>query len=77
MKVSIIGAGYVGMSLAALISKKFEVSIWDIDKKKQDIINSKEFTVYDKGQKNYLKTINHGILRLQKTWTNQFIKLIY
>ena len=55
MKVSIIGAGYVGMSLAALISKKFEVSIWDIDKKKQDIINSKEFTVYDKGQKNYLK----------------------
>ena len=76
MKVSIIGAGYVGMSLAALISKKFEVSIWDIDKKKQDIINSKEFTVCDRDKK-ISKTINHGILRLQKTWTNQFIKLIY
>tara|TARA_B100001939_G_scaffold68658_1_gene57231 strand:- start:4266 stop:5432 length:1167 start_codon:yes stop_codon:yes gene_type:complete len=33
-KISIIGAGYVGISLACLFSKKYEVSIVDIDEKK-------------------------------------------
>ena len=38
-KISIIGAGYVGISLACLFSKKYEVSIVDIDEKKIITLN--------------------------------------
>ena len=33
-KITIIGAGYVGMSLATLLSKNNSTTIYDIDKEK-------------------------------------------
>ena len=47
-QVSIIGAGYVGMSLAALIAEFVDIRIWDTDKKKRELINSKKLTIEDK-----------------------------
>ena len=47
-QVSIIGAGYVGMSLAALISEFVDIKIWDTDKRKRELINSKKLTIEDK-----------------------------
>ena len=47
-QVSIIGAGYVGMSLAALIAEFVDIKIWDTDKKKRELINSKKLTIEDK-----------------------------
>ena len=41
MKIAVIGAGYVGLSLATLISLKHEVLIFDINKKKIDLINNR------------------------------------
>lgn len=46
-KVTIIGAGFVGMSLALLLSKKHNVSIFDIDERKVESINSKKTTIND------------------------------
>ena len=41
MKISIVGAGYVGLSLAILISEYHEVYLLDVDEKKIDLINKK------------------------------------
>ena len=40
-KVTIVGSGYVGMSLAVLLARQNEVTILDIDKSRIDKINSK------------------------------------
>jgi UDPglucose 6-dehydrogenase len=34
MKISIVGAGYVGLSNAILLAKKNDVKLFDIDNKK-------------------------------------------
>ena len=39
MKITIIGAGYVGLSLAMLLSSDNEVTIVDKDEKKIEMIN--------------------------------------
>jgi len=41
-KISIIGAGYVGTSLGVLISSKYNVTLYDLDKHKVDLINKKQ-----------------------------------
>ncbi len=46
-KITIIGAGYVGMSLAVLLAQKNKVTIFDIDKEKVDKINNNKSTVLD------------------------------
>ena len=46
-KVTIVGSGYVGMSLAVLLARQNEVTILDIDKSRIDKINSKKSTVVD------------------------------
>ena len=47
-KITIIGAGYVGMSLATLLSKKSQVIVHDISTSRVKKINSKISTVKDK-----------------------------
>ena len=41
MKISIIGLGYVGLSLSVLLSQKYKVVSTDIDKKKINKIKKK------------------------------------
>ena len=46
-KITIVGAGYVGMSLGTLLGQKYEVTIIDNDIKRVDAINSGISTVED------------------------------
>ena len=46
-KITIIGSGYVGMSLAVLLAKHNEVTVLDIDPKRVDKINNKQSTIAD------------------------------
>tara|TARA_B100001093_G_C26856697_1_gene1027771 strand:- start:4833 stop:6011 length:1179 start_codon:yes stop_codon:yes gene_type:complete len=46
-KITVVGSGYVGMSLAVLLSQKNEVAILDIDPIRVDKINNKESTISD------------------------------
>ena len=39
MKICVVGTGYVGLSLALLISQKYNVVALDISKNKVDLIN--------------------------------------
>lgn len=67
-KVTVIGAGYVGMSLSVLFAKKHDVTLYDIDDKKisliqqnkspvkdadlQDVMNKKELSINVTSSKN-------------------------
>ena len=48
MKIAIVGAGYVGLSLATLFSQHNEVYIYDIDEEKVDMINKKKIPIMPK-----------------------------
>ena len=54
-KLTIVGSGYVGMSLAVLLSQKHEVVILDIDEERINKINKKQSTIKDNTVEKYLK----------------------
>ena len=45
--IAIIGSGYVGMSLATLLSQRHKVNIYDLDKKKLEKIDQKVSPIKD------------------------------
>ena len=56
MKIALAGVGYVGLSLAVLLSQQNEVFAIDVIKEKVDQINSKISPIQDKEIEEYLKT---------------------
>jgi len=56
MKITVVGLGYVGLSLAVLLSQHNEVSALDVVKEKVDMINNKKSPITDKEIQDYLKT---------------------
>ena len=60
-KVTIFGAGYVGMSYAALFGQKCSVSIYDLDSKKVDQINNKKSPISDEMISEFLLRDNYKI----------------
>lgn len=55
MKIAVAGTGYVGLSLAVLLSQKNKVTAVDIIPEKVDKINKKESPIQDEYIKKYLK----------------------
>lgn len=47
-KITVVGSGYVGMSLSVLLAQHNDVKVLDIDLKKVDKINKRQSTVIDK-----------------------------
>tara|TARA_Y100000385_G_scaffold287510_1_gene351936 strand:- start:5554 stop:6741 length:1188 start_codon:yes stop_codon:yes gene_type:complete len=60
-KISIIGGGYVGMSLGGLLGKKYHVSILDIDPVVVDKINNHISPIQDKDLEDHLLDKNLNI----------------
>ncbi len=56
MKIAVAGTGYVGLSLAVLLSRKNEVVALDVIKEKVDMINNKISPIKDKEIEEYLST---------------------
>ncbi len=56
MKITIVGAGYVGLSNAVLLAQHNEVIALDIIKEKVDMINSKKSPIIDPEIEEYLAT---------------------
>ena len=56
MNISIVGLGYVGLSLSVLLSRNYNVVSTDIDKKKIRKINNKVSPVIDKDIETFLKS---------------------
>ncbi len=57
-KITIVGAGYVGMSLSLLLAQKNNVLIYDIDKERIETINSKKSPVHDSKIEEFFCTKN-------------------
>ena len=58
MKITIIGMGYVGISLSILISQKHKVTGVDINQEKIKLINKKISPISDLEVENYLRNKN-------------------
>ena len=58
MEFTVVGAGYVGLSLAVLISQRFKVNLIDIDEKKIALISSKKSPIRDKYIEEFLSKKN-------------------
>ena len=47
IKITIVGSGFVGMSLAVLLAKHNEVVVLDVDPARVNMVNNKQSTVAD------------------------------
>lgn len=57
MKIAVAGTGYVGLSIAVLLSQKNEVTAVDVIPVKVDMINEKKSPIIDKEIEEYLATM--------------------
>ena len=55
MKISVVGAGYVGLSIAVLLARHHEVMVLDLIPEKIDLINKKISPIQDDEIQNYLQ----------------------
>ena len=58
MKIAVAGTGYVGLSMAVLLSQHNEVTAVDIIPEKVDMINNRKSPIVDKEIQEYLSTKN-------------------
>ena len=54
LKITVVGSGYVGMSMSVLLSQNNQVTVYDIDDNKVKKINNKQSTVQDSLINEYL-----------------------
>ena len=64
MRITVIGSGYVGMSMAYLIAQTCKVTILDIDRKKVSLINNRVSPIVDN---DIDKIINNEDVKVQAT----------
>ena len=64
MNITIVGMGYVGMSLAVLLARKHQIVMLDILQHKVDIVNSGRSTIADSDIDHYMSA---DVLNLQAT----------
>tara|TARA_R110002095_G_scaffold68177_2_gene58005 strand:+ start:549 stop:1715 length:1167 start_codon:yes stop_codon:yes gene_type:complete len=55
MKITVVGAGYVGLSNAILLAQHNEVFLYDLDAAKLDLINNKQSPIADKEVEDFLQ----------------------
>jgi len=60
-KITVVGAGYVGMSLSVLLAQKNNVYVHDINEERVHTINSGKSTIYDECIDDYLKEVSASI----------------
>lgn len=62
MKITVVGAGYVGLSIGLILSRKHKVSLLDIDDSKIELINKKKSPIDDKEIKKFIEIENINLI---------------
>ena len=73
MKITVVGIGYVGLSLATLLSRKYEVCALDIVEEKVHMINNRISPIKDKEIEKYFREENLNLkatLDLKEAFSN-------
>lgn len=65
MKITVVGTGYVGLSLAVLLSQYHEVTAVDIIAEKVELINSRRSPIQDEYIEKFLQEDSLGIRKLK------------
>ena len=68
MKFCIAGSGYVGLSLAVMISQKYEVNLLDIDQLKITSLKNKKSPISEKKNKRIFKCKRFKIISHSWSW---------
>ena len=55
MKITLVGSGYVGMSLAVLLARQNTVTVLDIDSSRIEKINCRKSTIVDTELQKFLE----------------------
>ena len=66
IKITIIGCGYVGMSLAVLLGERNNIIIYDIDPSKIKLINNNQSSINDSLIEEYLNKKSLNIIGTQE-----------
>jgi len=61
MKITVVGVGYVGMSLAVLLAQKHEVVVLDISQERVDLVNAARTPIEDAEITTFLATKELGL----------------
>ena len=61
MKITVAGTGYVGLSLAVLLSQKHQVRAVDLIQEKVDLINQKKSPITDKEIEEFLNQFETAV----------------
>ncbi|GGR57441.1 UDPglucose 6-dehydrogenase [Nocardioides luteus] len=61
MKITVVGVGYVGMSLAVLLAQKHDVVVLDISQERVDLVNSARTPIEDAEITRFLATEELGL----------------
>ncbi|EGD42196.1 UDP-glucose 6-dehydrogenase [Nocardioidaceae bacterium Broad-1] len=61
MKITVVGVGYVGMSLAVLLAQKHEVVVLDISQERVDLVNAAKTPIEDAEITSFLATKELGL----------------
>jgi UDPglucose 6-dehydrogenase len=56
MKIAIAGLGYVGLSMAALLSRQHHVAALDVVREKVDLVNRRQSSIHDPELQEWLRT---------------------
>lgn len=58
MKITVVGAGYVGLSNAVLLAQKYDVTLVELSAQKVELVNQKISPIQDNEISEYLATKN-------------------
>lgn len=58
MKITVVGAGYVGLSNAVLLAQKYDVTLVELSAQKVELVNKKISPIQDNEISEYLATKN-------------------
>ena len=63
-KILVFGAGYVGLANAIMLAKNYDVTIFDVDQSKIDLINQSKIPIEDSIAESFISENNLNLFKI-------------